>query len=258
MNELISSWRWQDVIDVVVVAMLIYGVLVHIKGTRAVQMLLGLAVILLAFVVSDKLEFLTLRWILSSFLSSVILVTIILFQADIRRVLTTVGKGTFFRGFQEQLQLIEEVSRAAHTLASKKIGALIVFERTTGLNNYIESGTSLDARVSREIIVSIFHPASPVHDGAVVIQKGRISAGGCFLPLTTNPSVDKSYGTRHRAAIGLTEETDSVVVLVSEEKGQVSVVVNGVVTPSLDKAALDLRLRQLLAGPQEAITKKSE
>jgi len=255
MNDLISSWRWQDVIDVVVVAMLIYGVLVHIKGTRAVQMLLGLAVILLAFVASDKFELLTLRWILSSVLSSVILITIILFQADIRRVLTTVGKGTFFRKFQEQLQLIEEVSRAAQTLASKKIGALVVFERTTGLNNYIESGTSLDARVSREIIVSIFYPASPIHDGAIVIQKGRISAGGCFLPLTTNPSVDKSYGTRHRAAIGLTEETDAVVVLVSEEKGQVSVVVNGVVTPSLDKAALDLRLRQLLAGPQEAIKK---
>ena len=125
MNELLSSWRWQDIIDIVVVAMLIYGVLVHIKGTRAVQMLLGLAVILLAFVASDKLEFLTLRWILSSFLSSMILVIIILFQADIRRVLTTVGKGTFFRGVQEQLQLIEEITRAALALANKKIGALI-------------------------------------------------------------------------------------------------------------------------------------
>jgi diadenylate cyclase len=258
MNELISSWRWQDIIDIMVVAMLIYGVLVHIKGTRAVQMLLGLAVMLLAFVASDKLEFLTLRWLLSSFLSSVILVIIILFQADIRRVLTTVGKGTFFRGVQEQLQLIEEVSRAAHALASKKIGALIALERTTGLNNYVESGTTLDARVNREIIVSIFHPSSPLHDGALMIQKGRISAGGCFLPLTTNPSVDKSYGTRHRAAIGLTEETDAVVVLVSEEKGQVSTVVNGVVSPGLDKAALDLRLRQLLAAPQEVAPKKDE
>jgi uncharacterized protein (TIGR00159 family) len=188
----------------------------------------------------------------------VILVIIILFQADIRRVLTTVGKGTFFRGVQEQLQLIEEVSRAAHALASKKIGALIALERTTGLNNYVESGTTLDARVNREIIVSIFHPSSPLHDGALMIQKGRISAGGCFLPLTTNPSVDKSYGTRHRAAIGLTEETDAVMVLVSEEKGQVSTVVNGVVSPGLDKAALDLRLRQLLAAPQEVAPKKDE
>jgi diadenylate cyclase len=228
--------------------MLIYWLLVFIKGTRAVQMLTGLAILLLAFVISDKLEFLTLRWLLSSFLSSIILVIIILFQSDIRRVLTQVGKGTFFRGSQERLQLIEEVSRAAISLASKHIGALVVFERSTGLNEHTETGTTIDARVSRDLIISIFHSSSPLHDGALLIQKGRISAAGCFLPLTSNPLVDKSYGSRHRAAIGLTEEADAVVVLVSEEKGSVSVVERGVVGPILDKAALDLRLRDLLAA----------
>jgi diadenylate cyclase len=249
MTGFLSGIRWQDIVDIVVVAMLIYWLLVFIKGTRAVQMLTGLAILLLGFVVSDKLEFLTLRWMLSNFLSSIILVIIILFQSDIRRVLTQVGKGTFFRGSQEKFQLIEEVSRAAISLASKSIGALIVLERTTGLNDYAETGTALDARVSRELLLSIFHPLSPLHDGAVIIQKDRISAAGCFLPLTANPRLDKSYGTRHRAAIGLSEETDAVVVLVSEERARVSLVVNGVIGPSLDKAALDVNLRELLASP---------
>jgi diadenylate cyclase len=247
-NDIFSSIRWQDVIDIVVVAMLIYWLLVFIKGTRAVQMLTGLALLLLAFVISDKLEFLTLRWLLSSFLSSIILVIIILFQSDIRRVLTQVGKGTFFRGSQERLQLIEEVSRAVISLASKHIGALVVFERSTGLNEHAETGTAVDARVSRDLLISLFYSSSPLHDGAVLIQKGRISAAGCFLPLTSNPLVDKSYGSRHRAAIGLTEESDAVVVLVSEEKGNVSVVESGFVGPSLDKAALDVRLRELMAA----------
>jgi len=249
MGGLLSSLRWQDIIDIVVVAMLIYWLLVFIKGTRAVQMLTGLAFLLLAFVISDKLEFLTLRWLLSTFLSSILLVIIILFQSDIRRVLMQVGGGTFFRGSQERLQLIEEVSRAAVSLASKRIGALVAFERTTGLNDYTETGTILDARVTRELLLSTFQTTSPLHDGAVIVQKGRATAAGCFLPLTSNPLVDKSYGTRHRAAIGLTEETDAVVVLVSEEKGQVFIVENGTVGPSLDKATLDVRLRELLTSP---------
>ena len=160
-----------------------------------------------------------------------------------------VGGGTFFRGSQERLQLIEEVSRAAVSLASKRIGALVAFERTTGLNDYTETGTILDARVTRELLLCSFQTTSPLHDGAVIVQKGRATAAGCFLPLTSNPLVDKSYGTRHRAAIGLTEETDAVVVLVSEEKGQVFIVENGSVGPSLDKATLDVRLRELLTSP---------
>jgi diadenylate cyclase len=252
MSGIISSLRWQDVIDIIVVAMLIYWLLVFIKGTRAVQMLTGLAILLLAFVVSDKLEFLTLRWLLSAFLSSIILVIIILFQSDIRRVLTQVGKGTFFRGSQERLQLIEEVSRAAISLASQHIGGIIALERTTGLNDYTETGTTLDARVSRELLLSIFHPSSPLHDGAAIIHKGRLGAAGCFLPLTSNPLINKSYGTRHRASIGLTEETDAVVVLISEERGQACIVVNGKVGPSLDKASLDLGLRELMAPPHRS------
>ncbi len=246
MSGFLTSIRWQDIVDIIVVSMLIYWLLVFIKGTRAVQMLTGLAILLLAFVVSDKMEFLTLRWLLNGFLSSIILVIIILFQGDIRRFLTQVGKGTIFRVTRERLQLIEEVSRSAVSLASKRIGALIVLERTTGLNDYTETGTIVDALVSRELIMSIFHTSSPLHDGAVIIQKDRISAAGCFLPLTSNPLVDKAYGTRHRAAIGLTEETDAVVVLISEERGQVHLVEQGSMGPSLDKAALELTLRDML------------
>ena len=254
MSGLLSGIRWQDIVDIVVVAMLIYWLLVFIKGTRAVQMLTGLAMLLLAFVVSDKLEFLTLRWLLSSFLSSIILVIIILFQADIRRVLTQVGKGTFFRGSRERLHLIEEVSRAAVSLASKHIGGLIVLERSTGLNDFIETGTVIDARVSRELLTSLFHPSSSLHDGAVIIQKDRVGAAGCFLPLTSNPLVDRSYGTRHRAAIGLTEETDAVVVLISEERGQVHIVEKGMVGPSVDKNTLDARLRDLLSSSLPSVS----
>ncbi len=249
MGGLLSSLRWQDIIDIVVVAMLIYWLLVFIKGTRAVQMLTGLAFLLLAFVISDKLEFLTLRWLLSTFLSSILLVIIILFQSDIRRVLMQVGGGTFFGGPRNGCSLSRKSAGPPSRSAASGSARLMVFERTTGLNDYTETGTMLDARITRELLLSVFQTTSPLHDGAVIIQKGRASAAGCFLPLTSNPQVDKSYGTRHRASIGLTEETDAVVVLVSEEKGQVFIVENGLVGPSLDKATLDVRLRELLTSP---------
>ena len=169
-----------------------------------------------------------------------------LFQHDIRRALTEMGRGSLFgiRRRAAYTPLVEELTRAALSLASKRIGALVVLERTVGLNEYIEVGTPLDAQVSRELLGSIFLPASPIHDGAVVIQAGRIAAAGCYLPLTANPEVSKQLGTRHRAAIGLTEETDAIVVVVSEEEGTVALVREGQIDQALDAGTLRTELQR--------------
>jgi len=248
---IIQNIRWQDVLDILVVAFIIYRIFLLIKGTRALQMLVGLAIILLVFLAARKIELLTLSWIINNFITYFILVIIILFQSDLRRMLTRMGEGPFFGSGVENLQIIEDVIGAAVNLSNHKIGALIVLERRNKLNDYIEMGTPLDAMVKRELIISLFHPRSPLHDGAVIIQNGRISAAGCYLPLTTNPRVSKSYGTRHRAAIGLSEETDAIVVVVSEETSRISVAVGGKLTKALDSATLKRVLQSQFAGERK-------
>jgi diadenylate cyclase len=251
MTDLFSQLRWQDFVDIAIMAMGIYWIIHLIRGTRAVQMLLGLMVLFLTYFASRAFELYTLNWMLDNFLSSIILVIVVLFQSDIRRALTQVGRGSLL-GMREHIsygQVLEEITRAAVSLAGKNVGALIVLEREVGLNEYIEVGTRLDAQVSKELMVSIFLPTSPIHDGALVIQKGRITAVGCFLPLTTSPNVSKSLGTRHRAAIGLTEETDAVVVVVSEEEGKISLVREGRLIRDLDASLLRAALQPLFVPP---------
>lgn len=237
MPELLKefSW-WRDTLDILVVAFIIYRVLLLIQGTRAVQMLKGFSVIFLVYFISQKAELMILHWILTNFLSSIILVIIVIFQHDIRRALTRVGTVPFFTYSEtvDESRVIDEIMKVAVSLANKKIGALIVLEREIGLKDYVDIGVKLDAAVNKEILHSIFLPNSPIHDGAIIIQDGRITAAGALLPLTTNPVFDKSLGTRHKAAIGLTEETDSVVVVVSEERGKVSIVEGGIITQDLD------------------------
>jgi uncharacterized protein (TIGR00159 family) len=247
MTDLFTQIRWQDLLDVLLIAGGVYWIISLIRGTRAVQMLLGLVVVFLTYLASQYFELYTLNWVLDNFLSSILLVIVVLFQNDIRRALTEVGRGSLFGVGEHAVYrpVLEEVTKAAVSLAGKRIGALIVLEREVGLNEYIEVGTRLDARVSKEILCSIFPTTSPLHDGAVVIQRGRITSAGCFLPLTTNPSVSKMFGTRHRAALGLTEETDAVVVVVSEEEGTVSLVREGRITRDLDAGALHAALQQL-------------
>jgi len=199
------------------------------------------------YLLSQVFELYTLNWILDNFLTSILLVIVVLFQNDIRRALTEVGRNPFF-GLKERTTyglMLEELTRAASRLADRRIGALIVLEREVGLNDYMEAGTTIDAAVSKELVESIFMPAAPMHDGALVIRRGRIAAAGCILPLTTNPNVTKTLGTRHRAAIGITEETDAVVVVVSEEGGTASLVREGRITRDLDAAALRTALQQL-------------
>jgi diadenylate cyclase len=246
-QELIANFRVEDAVDVGVIAFLVYHTLDLIRGTRAARMLLGLGVVFLVFFTSQLFDLYTVNWVLDNFLSSILLVIVVIFQNDIRRALTQVGSGPFFGGDHGLRRGdVEEVVRAAVTMATKRVGALVVFERDVGLSEYIEGGTAVDAAISRELIVSIFQTSSPVHDGAIIISTRRIAAAGCFLPLTTNPNVSKALGTRHRAAIGVTEETDAVVVVVSEEDGRISLVRSGRLTRDLDAANLREKLETLL------------
>ena len=245
--SLFKDFRWQDVVDMLIIAFVVYQLVLLIRGTRAVQMITGLLVLAAVYQGAQYFELYTVNWVIDSIGNVLLIVVVVVFQHDIRRMLTQVGTGPLFSGMQRlaQGQAIEELTRAAVLLAARRIGALLVLHREVGLNEYIEGGTRLDAEVTKELIVSIFLPASPLHDGALVVQHGRVVAAGCLLPLTTNPNVSKTLGTRHRAAIGLTEETDAVVVVVSEEEGTISLVREGRITRDLDAGILRSTLQQL-------------
>jgi len=240
--------RLIDFVDVGIVGYIVYRILLLIKGTRAMQMLTGLGILGIFFFVSSTWGLFTTHWLLSYFFDYLILIVIVLFQDDLRRTLTHVGKNPFFSGFaeEEEREMVEEIARAAIRMAQEKIGALIVIERETGLKNFIETGSKLDANVKSELIYSIFLPTSPIHDGAIIVTEGRLASAGCFLPLSKDPNIDKRYGTRHRAALGLTEDSDSIVVLVSEELGEVHLVKNGKITMNLNENELQQSLAALL------------
>jgi diadenylate cyclase len=238
--EIIGQIRWQDIIDIIIVAIVIYRLLLIIKGTKAAQMLIGLGLLLLAFLVSGYMELYTMNWIIQSFWAQIVIALIVLFQPEIRRALAQIGEARFLQAFTsaEELKSLDEIVKAAVALANRKIGALIVIERETSLKDFMEMGTALDARVSKEILLSIFHPTSPIHDGAVVIRGNRIIAAGCFLPIALSPELSKTLGTRHRAGIGLTEETDAIAIIVSEETGTISMAMNGRLESPLDMGTL--------------------
>ncbi|OGQ77370.1 MAG: TIGR00159 family protein [Deltaproteobacteria bacterium RIFCSPLOWO2_12_FULL_60_16] len=250
MFEIFTQLRWQDALDIGIIAFVVYRLIHMIRGTRAMQMIIGLVVVLLAYVTSQMLGLFTLTWMLDNFLGSIILVIIVIFQSDIRRALTQVGTAPLFGGADriERGQVLEEVAKAVVALASRRIGALIVLEREVGLNEYIEVGTRLDARVTRELLESVFMPHSPMHDGALVIQKGRATAARCFLPLSVDPNLSRALGTRHRAAVGLTEETDAAAIVISEEQGSISLVVEGKVTQDLDGPQMRNSLERLFGS----------
>ena len=216
--------RWQDVLDILIVAYIIYRVLLLLKGTRALMLAVGVMIVLSAFYLSRKLELFTLGWILNNFVSSIVLVIVVIFQNEIRHVLFMLGRSPFFRKitYVEETLFYEELVNACTIMGKKKTGALIVVEREMGLDEFMEGGTRIDADVNTELLVSIFQPTSPLHDGAVVIREGRIRAASCVLPLSTRDDIDKDFGTRHRAAIGISEVADAVVLVVSEESGHVS------------------------------------
>jgi diadenylate cyclase len=238
--ELIKLIRWQDILDILLVTTILYRVLLIIKGTKAAQMLIGIGVLFVALLFSKYLGLYTIDWIIQSLWAQIVLAVIILFQPEIRKTLAQMGEARFLPSFAsaEGMRSIEEVVRASIALASRQIGALIVIEKETSLNDFIEMGTQLDAKVTHELLLSIFHPTSPIHDGAVIIRGNRVVAAGCFLPLTLSIDISKAYGTRHRAGIGLTEETDSVVIIISEETGSITTAVGNSIEKNVDMGTL--------------------
>jgi diadenylate cyclase len=244
---ILSHIRFLDLIDMVLVWIVVYRVLVLIKKTGTIQMLSGLGVLAIAYILSIWVELFTFNWILEKFFSNLFVIVVILFQAEIRRALAQIGSNPFFSDVSavQETYVIEEIAKAAFAIAERGFGALIVIERDILVDYHIEFGTEVDAKVSSEVITSLFHPSSPVHDGALLIRGGKIHSVGNFLPLSKNPVLDKNLGTRHRAAIGLTEETDALVIIVSEEGRSVGAVQLGNLTPHMNFGDLRSRLYDL-------------
>lgn len=231
---------WRDAVDVLAVAIIIYNLLLLIRGTRAVQILLGLMFLGVVYYMALLAELPTLQQILENLLIVLPFAIIVLFQAEIRRALANFGRNPLW-GLAKQEKAVAsfgDIVLAVTTLSTRRVGALIVIERLQGLRNYIENGIALDANISYDLLINIFVPDTPLHDGAVIVQDDRIAAAACFLPLTANPELSKELGTRHRAALGITDETDAVAVVVSEETGVISVAFEGVLYRDLDSKSL--------------------
>lgn len=240
--------RWKDVLDVLLVTLVLYNLLQLVRGTRAVQMLIGIAVLVLFYYAAGDLDLPALEATLEKFFLILPLAIIVLFQHEIRRALATFGSTSLWNfGSRRKIAgTFQAVTMAATTLAERKVGALIVIERLEGLRNYIENGIEVDAVVSLDLLISLFTPETPTHDGAVIIQGDRIAAATCFLPLTRNSELSTELGTRHRAALGISEETDALAVVVSEETGAISIAFSGEMIRNLESRDLRNRLHQLL------------
>jgi diadenylate cyclase len=231
---------FRDAVDILAVAFIIYNLLLLIRGTRAVQMLLGLVFVGVVYYLAQFFELPTLQTILENLLIVLPFAIIVLFQQEIRRALANFGRNPLW-GLTKQQKSVSafgDIVLAATTLSSRRTGALIVIERLQGLRNYVENGIALDAVLSYDLLINVFTPDTPLHDGAVIVQEDRMAAAACFLPLTPNPELSKEFGTRHRAALGITEETDAVAVIVSEETGIISLAFDGDIVRDLDGKSL--------------------
>lgn len=247
MTQLMPPWLRVSftMLDILLVALIIYEVLVMIRGTRAAPMLAGLAAVAVAFYLARIGDLVTLNWLVSHLVPYVVFALIVVFQAEIRHVLSDVGRRvSFLRGSSAEGDSYDDIVLAANLFSQHQTGALMVIEREIGLRTYIESGVAMDARLSYDLLATIFRPSAPLHDGAVIIQKDRLAAAACFLPLSMNPVLSTQMGTRHRAGIGITEETDAIAVIVSEETGAISVAVGG----KIDRDLTVEQLRERLGG----------
>jgi diadenylate cyclase len=244
-TQLMAPW-WRvsfTVLDILLVALIIYEVLVMIRGTRAAPMLAGLAAVAVAFYLARIGELVTLNWLVSHLLPYVVFALIVVFQAEIRHMLSDLGRRvSFLRGSAAGGDSYDDIVLAANLFSQHQTGALIVIEREIGLRTYVESGVAMDAKLSYDLLATIFRPSAPLHDGAVIIQKDRLAAAACFLPLSMNPVLSTQMGTRHRAGIGITEETDAIAVIVSEETGAISMAVGGKIERDLTAEQLRERL----------------
>ncbi len=240
---------WWDIVDIAIVSLVIYECLKLIRRTRAVQVALGGGLVIGLYYASQFAPLQTVNWLIRDMFGYMVFAAIVLFQSDIRRTLAHFGRAPFFRYFGEPGrtgEAIEEMVTASTMLASQRVGAIIAIEREISLRNYIESGIPLDATLTYDLLLTVFQPGSPLHDGAVIVQEDRVTAAACFLPLTVNPRLGRELGTRHRAAIGLTEESDAVALVVSEETGQVSLAIDGQIDRELDPEQVQYRLEALL------------
>lgn len=240
---------WRDILDILLVTALLYRIILIAQGTRAGAALHGLLLVIIVYLVTRPMGINTLNWILENFLSSIVLVVVVIFQRDIRNALTFMGSRRDFFSLSRKRsndELREKLASAAQYMAQRKIGALIVIEGAVPLNDVVQGGVILNAEITRELLVSIFWPGGPLHDGAVVIRGNKVIAAGCILPLTTLVEGKQDYGTRHRAALGVTEETDSIAIVVSEERGTTSVAVQGKLTAGLDATKLGRVLESVL------------
>lgn len=253
MAEFLQKPDWLLILlDLCLVASVIYMLVRNLRETTAIRLLLALPLLLVAYVLAQVSGLVTFTWLLDNFLGSIVLVLVVIFQYDIRRAIISFNKNRLAKSAAEDSPdnyrhgVLEQLVAAAKALAERKNGALIVIEREMPLDHFMEVGTEIDAKVTSELISSIFLPYSPIHDGAVIIQRGKLTKAGCFLPLTQSTEVAKELGTRHRAAIGLTELVDAVVIVVSEESGSISLVVAGKITPELETSSLGKLLRRLV------------
>lgn len=245
--EWITDIHITDIIDILIVSYVIYKLILLVRGTRAIQLLKGILVVVVTWALSSWFKLNTLQWMMNQMFTFGLVGVIIIFQPELRRALEQLGRGKLFsrtnvEDDQDMNRRINEVLRAVQYMARRKIGALIVFERETGLNDYVESGIHLESQISSELLINIFIPNTPLHDGAVIISKSKLMAAGCYLPLSENPFISKELGTRHRAAIGMSEVSDAMCVIVSEETGQVSLAMNGHVLRDIKEDALLAKL----------------
>lgn len=236
-----------DLLDIFLVAALFYRLLILVKGTRAAQMYVGLLVIVVIGVLAREFDLIAIKWITDSLRTVWLIVFVILFQPELRHALAQIGRTRYFRVFLrgDSFGVLGEIVRAVETLASRRHGALIVMERNVGLRNFVETGTRVDAKISAELLVTLFSPGSPLHDGATILREDTVVAAGCILPLSANPRVAMTLGTRHRAALGLSEESDAAVIVVSEETGGMSIAWRGMMRQRLDAGSLRAELSRI-------------
>ncbi len=256
MTQLLTPWSTISVaLDILLVAAVFYQVLVMIRGTRAAPMLAGVAVVAIIFYLARVGELTTLNWLISRLAPYVLFALIVVFQSEIRHLLANVGRRLRFgRGSTSESDTYDDIVLAANLFSQHQTGALIVIEREIGLRTYIESGVPLDARLSYDLLATIFRPSAPLHDGAVIVQKERVAAAACFLPLSMNPVLSTQLGTRHRAGMGITEETDAIAVIVSEETGAISIAVGGKIERDLSVDQLRERLSSELRRYMSPVT----
>lgn len=250
-NQLVRTFL--NILDILLVWFVIYKILTLIKGTKAVQLLKGIFVIIIIRIITEYLGLTTLGWMTNQVIDYGFLAIIIIFQPELRRALEQLGRGKLFArsGMQEEEErdrLISAMTKSISYMAKRRIGALISIEKDTGLNDYIETGIQMNSDISSELLINLFIPNTPLHDGAVIIQKNRIAAAACYLPLSESPFISKELGTRHRAAIGISEVTDAVTVIVSEETGGISLTVNGELHRDLSMEEFEQRLRNAWFG----------